>query len=78
MPRWDALLPSRVPSSKLLLSTAMLNTVAFSGIHSVGILKDAKSTPKTITINIPMHRLMADADNAPMHPTLSLGRNCST
>jgi hypothetical protein len=56
----------------------MSNTVTFSGIHSVGILKDAEGMPETITINIPTHRLTADADSAPTRRTLLSGRNCST
>jgi hypothetical protein len=51
-PRRDVSSPNRVPLSKLLLPAAMSNTVAFSGIHSVGILKDAEDTPETITVNI--------------------------
>ncbi len=70
--------PNRVPSSKLLLPAAMSNTVAFSGINSVGTLKDAEGTPETITVDIPTHRSMADADDAPMRRTLPSGRNCST
>jgi hypothetical protein len=56
----------------------MSNTVVFSGICSVGTLKDAEGTPETITVDIPTHRLMADAGNAPTRRTLSSGRNRST
>jgi hypothetical protein len=77
-PRRDASLPNRVPSSKLLLPTVMLNTVAFYGIHSVGILKDAEGMLETIIVDIPTHRLTADADNAPMCHTLPSGQNHST
>jgi hypothetical protein len=77
MPRWDMSSPNRVPLSKLLFPAAMSNTVAFSVIHSMGILNYAEGMPETITINIPMHRLMADTDNAPTCCTLPSGRNCS-
>jgi hypothetical protein len=53
----------------------MSNTMAFSGIHSVGILKDAEGTPETITIDIPAHRSMANADDVPTRRTLPSGRN---
>ncbi len=78
MPWQDASLPNRVPSSKLLLPVAMSNTVAFSSIHSMGILKDAEGMPETITIDIPTHRSTANADDAPTRCTLPLGRNRST
>ncbi len=78
MPRRDVSLPNRVPSSKLLLPAAMSNTVAFSGIHSVGILKDVEGTPETITADIPTHRSTADVDDAPTRRTLPSGRNRST
>jgi hypothetical protein len=77
-PQWDTSSPNRVPSSKLLLPAAMSNTMAFSGIHSMGILKDAEGMPETITIDIPAHRSTANADDMPMHRTLPSGRNCST
>jgi hypothetical protein len=77
-PRRDVSLPDRVPLSKLLLPAVILNTVAFSGIHSVGILNDAEGTPETITINIPTHRSMANAGDAPTCHTLLSGRNRST
>ncbi len=44
----------------------------------MGILKDAEGTPETITVDIPMHRTTADADDAPMRRTLPSGRNRST
>jgi hypothetical protein len=56
----------------------MSNTVAFSGIHSVGFLKDAEGTRETITVDIPAHRSMANADDAPTRRTLPSGRNRST
>jgi hypothetical protein len=77
-PRRDASLPNRAPSPKLLLPAVMSNTVAFSGIRSMGILKDAKCMPETIAIDIPMHHLMADADNAPTRCTLLSVQNRST
>jgi hypothetical protein len=77
-PQQDVSSPNRVPLSKLLLSSAMLNTMAFSGIHSVRILKDAEGTPETIAVDIPTHHLTADVDNAPMRRTLPSGQNCST
>jgi hypothetical protein len=56
VPQRDASSPNKVPLLKLLLPAAMSNTVAFSSIHSMEILKDAKGTPETITVIIPMHR----------------------
>jgi hypothetical protein len=56
----------------------MSNTVAFSGNHSMGTLKDGEGTPETITIDIPTHRMMADMDDAPTRRTLPSGRNRST
>jgi hypothetical protein len=77
-PQQDASFPNRAPSLKLLLPVAMSSTVAFSGIHSIGILKDAEGTPETITADIPTHCLTANVADAPTRRTLPSGRNCST
>jgi hypothetical protein len=60
MPRLDTSSPNRVLLLKLLLPAAMPNTVAFSGVHSMGTLKDEEGMPETITINIPTHCSMAE------------------